>query len=223
MLNAEQGAGKSTLMLGLFRALSSGEQTASFLNVEVNSSTNWRLYLIAPDMPKESWALPLANYGFATATGQAENEIEFLHLDKRVALLACQDTNYSLSPTRHTVRNIERWPLKAWPGERGRCSFWIRTSTLVANFNGKQDEIGSQFAQPLQNLQKAMGGTGATTVVLHHTPKSGVGSVASSGSGAGSTACPMGRIPDVVIAMESVGDTATGCSSPPANGWLTPA
>ena len=33
MLNAEQGAGKSTLMLGLFRALSSGEQTASFLNV----------------------------------------------------------------------------------------------------------------------------------------------------------------------------------------------
>ena len=54
MLNAEQGAGKSTLMLGLFRALTSGEQTASFLNVEVNSSTNWRLYLIAPDMPKES-------------------------------------------------------------------------------------------------------------------------------------------------------------------------
>ena len=74
-------------------------------------------------------------------------------------------------------------------------------SSLVANFNEKQDEIGSQFAQPLQNLQKAMGGTGATTVVLHHTPKSGVGSIASSGSGAGR----LGRIPDVVIAMESVG------------------
>ena len=74
-------------------------------------------------------------------------------------------------------------------------------STLVANFNEKQGEIDSQFAQPLQNLQKAMSGTGATTVVLHHTPKSGVGSIASSGSGAGR----LGRIPDVVIAMESVG------------------
>ena len=46
-----------------------------------------------------------------------------------------------------------------------------------------------------------MSGTGATTVVLHHTPKSGVGSVASSGSGANR----LGRIPDIVIAMEAVG------------------
>ena len=35
ILNAEQGAGKSCLILGLFRALTSGEQTTSFLNVEV--------------------------------------------------------------------------------------------------------------------------------------------------------------------------------------------
>ena len=152
MLNAEQGAGKSTLMLGLFRALSSGEQTASFLNVEVNSSTNWRLYLIAPDMPKESWALPLANYGFATATGQAENEIEFFHLDKRVALLACQDTNYSLSDT-HIEEYREMALESVARGERPLFVF-DSYSTLVANFNEKQGEIDSQFAQPLQNLQR---------------------------------------------------------------------
>ena len=198
MLNAEQGAGKSCFILGLFRALTSGEQTASFLNVEVNSSTNWRLFLIAPDMPKESWALPLANYGFATATGQVEDEIEFLHLDKRVALLACQDTGYSLSKA-----HIEEYRQMALDsvarGERPLFAF-DSYSTLVANFQ-QMEEINAQFAQPLQDLQKAMSGTGATVIVLHHTAKSGIGSVVSSGSGTNR----LGRIPDVIITMEAAG------------------
>ena len=198
MLNAEQGAGKSCFILGLFRALVSDEQTASFLNVEVDSSTNWRLFLIAPDMPKESWALPLANYGFATATGQVEDEIEFLHLDKRVALLACQDTGYSFSKA-----HIEEYRQMALDsvarGERPLFAF-DSYSTLVANFQ-QMEEISAQFAQPLQDLQKAMSGTGATVIVLHHTAKSGIGSVVSSGSGTNR----LGRIPDVIITMEAAG------------------
>ena len=107
MLNAEQGAGKSCFCLGLFRALISDEQTASFLNVEVDASTNWRLFLIAPDMPKESWALPLRNYGFATLTSQVENELETYRLDPRIAKLRTMETGYSLSP-----RHIEMYRLE---------------------------------------------------------------------------------------------------------------
>ena len=197
MLNAEQGAGKSCFCLGLFRALVSDEQTASFLNVEVDSSTNWRLFLIAPDMPKESWALPLANYGFATLTSQVGNELEEFQLDPRISKLRTMETGYSLSP-RH-IEMYRDWALKAQEaGERALFVF-DSYSSLVANFT-QIDEVKAAFAQPLQNLQKAMADTGATTIVLHHTAKSGSSSVASSGTGTGR----LGRIPDVVIAMEAL-------------------
>ena len=197
MLNAEQGAGKSCFCLGLFRALVSDEQTASFLNVEVDSSTNWRLFLIAPDMPKESWALPLRNYGFATLTSQVGNELEEFQLDSRIAKLRTMETGYSLSP-RH-IEMYRDWALKAQEaGERALFVF-DSYSSLVANFT-QIDEVKAAFAQPLQNLQKAMADTGATTIVLHHTAKGGSSSVASSGTGTGR----LGRIPDVVIAMEAL-------------------
>jgi hypothetical protein len=197
MLNAEQGAGKSCFCLGLFRALVSDEQTASFLNVEVDSSTNWRLFLIAPDMPKESWALPLANYGFAALTSQVGNELEEFQLDSRIAKLRTMETGYSLSP-RH-IEMYRDWALKAQEaGERALFVF-DSYSSLVANFT-QIDEVKAAFAQPLQNLQKAMADTGATTIVLHHTAKGGSSSVASSGTGTGR----LGRIPDVVIAMEAL-------------------
>ena len=197
MLNAEQGAGKSCFCLGLFRALVSDEQTASFLNVEVDASTNWRLFLIAPDMPKESWALPLANYGFATLTSQVENELETYRLDPRIAKLRTMETGYSLSP-RH-IEMYRDWALKAQEaGERALFVF-DSYSSLVANFT-QIDEVKAAFAQPLQNLQKALSETGATTIVLHHTAKSGSNSVATSGTGTSR----LGRIPDVVISMTAL-------------------
>ena len=71
------------------------------------------------------------------------------------------------------------------------------TATLVANF--KDMEIDSQFAQPLQNLQKAMSGTGATVIVLHHTAKSGISSVVFRLWHQSPR-----RIPDVIISMEAL-------------------
>ena len=119
------------------------------------------LFLIAPTC-RRSWAAA-RNYGFATA-GQVENEIEFLDLDERVALLACQDTGYSFSKA-----HIEEYRQMALDsvarGERPLFAF-DSYSTLVANFQ-QMEEVNAQFAQPLQDLQKAMSGTGATVIVLH--------------------------------------------------------
>ena len=52
---AEQGAGKSNLMLYLFRSLFSEQQTGKFLNLDILISKRWRLFLIGPDMSKDSW------------------------------------------------------------------------------------------------------------------------------------------------------------------------
>ena len=197
MLNAEQGAGKSCFCLGLFRALVSDEQTGSFLNVDVDSSTNWRLFLVAPDMPRESWSLPLQNYGFATLKSQVGSELEELELDPRIAKLRTMETGYSLSP-RH-IEMYREWALKAQKDGQRALFVFDSYSSLVANFT-QIDEVKAAFAQPLQNLQKALSDTGATTIVLHHTAKSGSNSVATSGVGTGR----LGRIPDVIISLEAL-------------------
>lgn len=195
LINAEQGAGKSTLMLGLFRALISDEQPASFLNLEVQASKNWRLFLVAPDMPRESWSTPLENYGLITGIAKGGSGEKSGTVIPEVTV-ACSDVPLSLSPEdilwyrEMAVASVDR-------SERPLFVF-DSYSTLVANFKD-MNEIDSQFAQPLQNLQKAMAGTGATTIVLHHTAKSRSSSTASSGSGTNR----LGRIPDVVIELEA--------------------
>ena len=195
LINAEQGAGKSTLMLGLFRALLSEEQTASFLNLEVQASKNWRLFLIAPDMPRESWSVPLENYGLISGIAKGGSGEKSGKVISEVTI-ACSDVPLSLSPE-DILYYREMAMASVARGERPLFVF-DSYSTLVANFKD-MNEIDSQFAQPLQNLQKAMAGTGATTIVLHHTAKSRSGSTASSGSGTNR----LGRIPDVVIELEA--------------------
>lgn len=194
LINAEQGAGKSTLMLGLFRALISDQQPASFLNVEVDSSTNWHLFLIAPDMPRESWSVPLENYGFLSAIAKGVGKNEAV-LDSRITF-AGSEVPLSLRPD--DVLQYRQMALDSVAKGRRPLFVFDSYSTLVANFKD-MNEIDSQFAQPLQNLQKAMAGSGATVIVLHHTAKSRSGSTASSGSGTNR----LGRIPDVVIELEA--------------------
>jgi len=197
LINAEQGAGKSTLMLAFFRALISDEQTPSFLNLEVRASKNWELYLIAPDMPKESWATPLIHYGLITGVSKDEAAgTSCGRLDPRVKI-ACSDSDSSLSP-----EHIQEYRQMALDSvARGKLPLFVvdSYSKLVGNWKNI-NEIDSQFAQPLVDLQDAMAGTGATTVMLHHTAKSRSGSTASSGSGTNR----LGRIPDVVIELEAV-------------------
>ena len=107
------------------------------------------------------------------------------------------ETGYSLSPTH--IDMYRNWALKAQEDGHRALFVFDSYSSLVANFT-QIDEVKAAFAQPLQNLQKALADTGATTIVLHHTAKSGSGGVASSGSGTSR----LGRIPDVVISMEAV-------------------
>ena len=194
LINAEQGAGKSTLMLGLFRALISDQQPASFLNVEVDSSTNWHLFLIAPDMPRESWSVPLQNYGFLSAIAKGVGENEAV-LDSRITF-AGSEVPLSLGPD--DVLQYRQMALDSVANGQRPLFVFDSYSTLVARFKD-MNEIDSQFAQPLQNLQEAMAGTGATVIVLHHTAKSRSGSTASSGAGTNR----LGRIPDVVIELEA--------------------
>ena len=193
VLNAEQGTGKSCFVLGLFSALHQ-EQTGSFLDLEVPSSKNWELFLIAPDMPRESWFTPLANYGLLTNVVELPNdELEGDAIES--VTLACQDVPYSLSPDH--IQEFRQMAMDS-VAKGNKPLFVFDSYRSLAGAWKSCDEIKSQFADPLQDLYTAMSGTGATTIVLHHTSKGKSGSVASSGSGTNR----MGSIPDIVLELE---------------------
>lgn len=194
VINAEQGTGKSNFCLALFRALRQ-EQTGRFLDLDIDSSKNWSLYLIGVDMPGEMWHEPLTNYCLLhdvceTPDGELDG-----NLDDGVSVIACSDTPYTLGS-----EHIKEFRQMAVDGvARGERPLFVfdsyRSLTGTVVSCGEND---SKFADPLQELYTAMGGTGATTIVLHHTAKGKAQSVGSSGSGTNR----MGSIPDVVIEMQ---------------------
>ena len=195
MLNAEQGTGKSCFCLALFRALVSDEQTGTFLDLKIDSSKNWRLFLIGVDMPKDIWFEPLVNYGLLTNVCEASDGEREGDMHPGVTI-ACQDVPLSLSP-----EHIEWYALMAAESKaRGERPLFVFDSyrSLTAPVV-TCSEIDAKFADPLDTLYKAMGDAGATTIVLHHTAKSKSGSTQSSGVGTGR----LGSIPDVVIEMQA--------------------
>ena len=113
VLNAEQGAGKSCFILGFFRALTSGEQTAPSLERSYSFYELAIVFDCARHSPRNLGATA-REYGFATATGQVENEIEFL--DSMNALHCWPVRTPATASARSTSRNTGRWPSTAWPG-----------------------------------------------------------------------------------------------------------
>jgi hypothetical protein len=193
MLNAEQGTGKSNYCLALFRALRQ-EQTGKFLDLDIDCSKNWTLYLIGRDMPREMWHRPLTNYCLLhdvceTPDGELDGS-----LDDGIALIACSDTPYTLG-----TEHIKEFRQMAIDGvKRGERPLFVFDSyRSLASAVVSCGENDAKFADPLQELYDAMGGTGATTIVLHHTAKGGSRTTGSSGVGTSR----LGSIPDVVIDM----------------------
>ena len=193
LFNAEQGAGKSNWTLALFRSLLSEQQTGQFLNLDIPISKNWRLFLVGPDMPEQSWLSPLVNYGLA-AEDPATNlvsfipEISFWPAETGMSLSAPHIAEYRQMALDCTAKGLK--PLFVFDSY----------NTLLSNFMDVNEKDQS-FVKPLRQLNKAMAGTGATTIVLHHVPKSQAGSTASSGGGHNS----LGSVPDVVILLEAMG------------------
>ena len=199
LLNAEQGTGKSCFCFGLFRELGH-KRTGSFLNLDTDvSKNNWRLFLIGTDMSREGWSLPLQKYHLLTDVAQ-DSGLGSGTLDPGIAYMSCEeDISDSLSP-----QDIARYREMAVQcvADGFQPLFVFDSYRSLVHAYKDIDELKPAFANPLRDLKRAMAGTGATTIVLHHTPKSKGGSVTSSGAGTNN----LGSIPDVVLLMEKEGE-----------------
>ena len=194
LFNAEQGAGKSNWCLALFRSLVSDQQTGQFLNLDIPISKNWRLFLVGPDMSQRSWAGPLVNYGLASR----DPATRAVSLVPEICYFAPAESGMSLSAEH--LAEYRQMAVDAVKQGHKPLFVFDAYNTLLSNFMDV-DERTQAFVKPLRALNKAMAGTGATTVVLHHVPKSQSGSTASSGGGHNS----LGSVPDVVILLEAAG------------------
>ena len=193
MLVAEQGAGKSTFCLSLFRSLV--ERTASFLDLPLSRDKNYELYLVGPDMAADGWGPALTINRLLTSVTPTTDGTGFS--GKRIKpfrYFSDSSSADSLSP-----QDIERYRAMALKSIReGSHPIFVFDSyrSLVAAYK-PLDEIKAQFADPLQNLHRRMTGIGATIIVLHHTSKA---STNAEKAGAGTNR--LGAIPDVVVKME---------------------
>ena len=197
LMNAEQGIGKSTFCLGLFRALLSEQQTGQFLDLDVLTSKNWQLYLIGPDMSRDAWQEPLLNYGLGTVIWEGPEGTKWEPIPEVV--LYPQETGASLSP--QDIAQYRQLALDAQAEGKQALFVFDAYNTLLSNFMGEVDERTQKFAKPMRDLSKAMANTGATTIVLHHVSRTTGQSVAASGGGHNS----LGSIPDVVVEMTAMG------------------
>ena len=198
MLVAEQGTGKSTFCLALFRSLV--ERTASFLNLLLTCNKNWELYLVGPDMTAEGWGPLLQANGLCRSeTGTLDHPIptdeewKHIRLIPEVGYFSNAESKDSLSPS-----DIARYRSMALEAVgRGKSPLFVFDSyrTLVDNYKDIE-EVSSQIAGPLRTLYDAMAGTGATCIVLHHTTKSQTNTEK---AGAGHN--KLGSIPDVIVQM----------------------
>ena len=198
MLVAEQGTGKSTFCLALFRSLV--ERTASFLDLLLTCNKNWELYLVGPDMTAEGWGPLLQANGLCRPeTGTLDHPIptdeewKHIRLIPEVGYFSNAESKDSLSPS-----DIARYRSMALEAVgRGKSPLFVFDSyrRLVENYKDVA-EIDSAFAGPLVNLQNEMAGTGATIIVLHHTTKS-----QTNAEKAGAGHNKLGSIPDVIVQM----------------------
>ena len=144
-------------------------------------------------MSKDSWLGPIENYGLGTAVpGGSGVDL--------IPELVCYPSETGMSLSAQDIALYREMALESTA--KGELPLFVFDSynALLSNFM-EVDERTQKFVKPLRDLNKAMAGTGATTVVLHHTPKSQSNSTASAGGGHNS----LGSVPDVVIEMSAMG------------------
>ena len=196
LLNGEPGAGKSLFCLALFRELSQ-KRTGSFLNLETDVSKNWKLFLVGADMDRGGWGTALEKYHLFLRPETLPNKRRRASQAETLAYFNADSVvSDSLSP-----QDIARYREMAVQcvADGYTPLFVFDSYSQLVNAYKPVDEIKAAFANPLRDLKKAMSGTGATTIVLHHTPKTKSTNVISAGAGTNA----LSRIPDVILLLET--------------------
>ena len=179
--------GKTTFMMDFFHALLV-QQAQSFLDLKLNSSKNYTLYLIGPDMHMPQWRKVLEQVQLMK-DGKLHPKVQAVSPSRNDDGLTTQD-----------LMHYEELAIHA--ESRGEQAVFLFDcySQMMQNTAGQAvSEISDIYYRPLRKLKATMSRTKATTILLHHTSKSSRDKGAVDAAAGNST---FSRVPDVLVKLD---------------------
>ena len=191
-ITAMQKVGKSTFVLDFIKAICDGK--GEFLNFSLFSEKkDVEFVLIGPDMNRRLWG----KYGKMAELLKNDNTAQAYFWHEQIRYVFSEEDEFGLrkADLRRMVTMAEE--IKA----DGKHPFFVMDSySAMLSMSGYDlSENDSRYANPLRELKLALGQTGATVVLLHHSSlSSSKRSAEASNSGHQS----FNRVPDQCLALK---------------------
>ena len=188
-----QKVGKSTFLFNLIAELI--QRTPSFLNFPLFSEKKYGFVLVGPDMNRRLWGKygKLAGLLTEDATGQLrwQEQIKYVFAEE-------DEIGIDRDGIKRLVAIAEEIKARGHP-------FFVMDSyrALLAASAIEIEENSSRYANPLRQLKKALGKTGSTVVLLHHSSQTSSKRAAAE-SNAGNAA--FNSVPDQILSLKWLAD-----------------
>ena len=193
-LIAMQKVGKSTFLLNLIAELI--QRTPAFLNFSLFSEKKTGFVLVGPDMNRRLWG----KYGKLAGLLQEDGKGQ-LRWQEQIKYVFAEEDEIGIDKDgiKRLVAIADE--LKA----DGAHPIFVMDSyrALLSASNIEIEENSSRYANPLRQLKKALGKTGSTVILLHHSSQtSSKRAVAESNAGNAS----FNSVPDQILSLKWLAD-----------------
>ena len=193
-LIAMQKVGKSTFLLNLIAELI--QRTPAFLNFSLFSEKKYGFVLVGPDMNRRLWG----KYGKLAGLLQ-EDDKEQLRWQEQIKYVFAEEDEIGID--KDSIKRLVAIAdeIKA----DGAHPIFVMDSyrALLAASAIEIEENSSRYANPLRQLKKALGKTGSTVILLHH---SSIASSRRSASESNSGHTAFNSVPDQIITLKWLAD-----------------
>ena len=194
-LIAMQKVGKSTFVLALIAELI--KRTPSYLNFPIlKGKKEWRFVLIGPDMNRRLWGKygKLAGLLHEDARGQLKWQEQIEHVfAEEDGIGVDKESIKRMVSIADEIKAQDCHPIFVLDSYRAL----LATSDILI------EENSSQYSGPLRKLKQALGQTGATVILLHHSSQTSSKRSAAE-SNAGNAA--FSSVPDQLISLKWLAD-----------------
>ena len=195
LLVALPKTGKSALLGAMVGAMAKQAQT--FLGRKVKACDE--VHLIWPDMPMEDAVYILEREGLWEGTGVIKNddgEVVEISGTPKAPIVELVTAGLDVREWDFRPANLARYRQEALKAkERGVKAFWgFDCYEIMCGFVGGFDENKSEAGRPAREMCIAFAETGATTMTIHHSNKTGGGTAVISASGHASITRPFSTL-----------------------------
>ena len=193
-LIAMQKVGKSTFLLNLIAELI--QRTPAFLNFSLFSEKKYGFVLVGPDMNRRLWG----KYGKLAGLLQ-EDDKDQLRWQEQIKYVFAEEDEIGID--KDSIKRLVAIAEEVKAQELHPIFVMDSYRALLSASSIEIEENSSRYANPLRQLKKALGKTGSTVILLHHSSQtSSKRAVAESNAGNAS----FNSVPDQILSLKWLAD-----------------